>query len=626
MPAKSKFLLIGWEGADWPLINPLLDGGGMPFLGELVERGSAGRLARSDPPVPQAWWTTLLTGRSADEHGVAAAVEPDPASGGVRPVTGGSRRVKALWNILSQSDWRVGVVGFPAAFPAEPIKGVFVSETFARPVAPAGGPWPIAPASIYPQKLASDLANLRVHPGELRSEDLLPFIPAATHVPPRQDGRLAALAGMLAENASRHAVASWLLESDAVDALIVHYDMIGATRRLLAPRSDADEADAVYANVMDGALRFHDLMLGRLLALAGPAATVILVSPGVVPARIFASDAKPQRRRDGGLLCFSGGEVRADQLSLGAGILDIVPTTLSLLGLPLAADMPGRVLAEAVPGKTASRIESWESVPGECGMLVPESAAEKQFATMAIAELAALGYRDLVAPVAAAQAATARAALARGQAQAAWARGYAEAAIRFCEDGLLACPADTALRILLAQYCYQSGDLARCRDLVAGFTGLADDPPLAHFVHALLALAVGDVESGCAHLVAIERQHASTELMDAVARAYLNAGRLTDAERAWRAVLAAEPEWAAAHAGLARTLLSQRRSGAAVAAAQEAIHLDFHAPEAHFLLGIALAEQGELACARQALTVSLRLAPDSMETRAALVALEGKAA
>lgn len=626
MPTAAGFLLIGWEGADWPLINPLLDDGGLPFLSRLIERGAAGRLARAEPPVMEAWWTTLATGRSADEHGIAAALERDPASGGARPVMGTSRRVKALWNILSQSGWRVGVVGFPVTHPAEPIRGVLASEAFARPVAPVGEPWPIAPTSLHPREMAADLASMRVHPGELRSEDLLPFIPTATRCPPRRDGRLAALAGMVAENASRQAVASWLLESHAVDALLVHFNMIGAARRLLAPRPNGGPDEAVYADVVTGALRFHDLMLGRLMALAGPEATVMLVSPGAMSARTPASGGERQRMHDGGLICLAGSGVRADQLSLGAGLLDVVPTALAMLGLPTAEDMPGRVLAEVAPRPAVSRIESWETLPGECGLHVPDSAPERQFAAVAIAELAVLGYRDAVAPVAAVQAADAQAAQAGGRAQAAWARGHTEAAIRLCEQGLETSPSDMSLRILLAQFCYQNGDLARCRELVAGFTALADDPPLAHFVDALLALAAGEVESGCAHLAAIEPLPVSVELLGAVARAYLNAGRPGDAERVCRLALATEAESPQAHAELARALLAQRKSGAAAAAAEQAIHLDFHAPEAHFLLGMALAEQGELVRARQALAVSLRLAPGRDATRAALAAIDGIAA
>ena len=45
MNKKPKVLLIGWDAADWKIINPLMDAGEMPNLQGLVERGVIGNLA-----------------------------------------------------------------------------------------------------------------------------------------------------------------------------------------------------------------------------------------------------------------------------------------------------------------------------------------------------------------------------------------------------------------------------------------------------------------------------------------------------------------------------------------------------------------------------------------------------
>ncbi len=598
MSAVPRFLLVGWEGADWPLLNPLLDKGGLPTLNALIGRGVAGRLGCCEPPVKEAVWATLLTGRSADEHGIAAAAEPDPVTGGVRPIGGTARRVKALWNILAQSGWRVGVVGFPATHPAEPVPGVFVTDEFARPLAPVGQTWPVPKGSLHPPECAAELADLRVHPGELNGSDLLPFIRDAARHPPRPDDRLAALAGMLAENVSRHAIACRLLEQDAVDAVMVYYDLIGAARRLLVPRA----GDAVYAESLAVALRFHDLLLGRLLDLVGMEAAVMLVSPAVGP-------TTSRRAREGGLLCLAGKAVCGDQLSLGAGVLDVVPSVLAWLGLPAGCDMPGRVLPEISLSEKERRIDSWETQPGDSGARLADPPESQPFADTAMVELARLGYRDTVTPEAAVQVDRARAAAALGRARAARGRGRIEAAIRHCEVGLSACPGDIELRILLAQLSFRGGDLARCRELVAGFTGLAADPQLAHYVDALLALASGEMEGARSHLAASELAAPSPDLQAALARAYLDAGRPADAERLAQAMGAAEPAWAAAHTILALALLAQGRPQAAATAAREAIRLDFHVPEAHVALAQSLRWLGDEPGCRQALAIASRWAP-----------------
>ena len=58
-PTRRKVLLIGWDGADWKTINPLLDAGKMPALESLINRGVMGNIATLDPP---------LSPNALDEH------------------------------------------------------------------------------------------------------------------------------------------------------------------------------------------------------------------------------------------------------------------------------------------------------------------------------------------------------------------------------------------------------------------------------------------------------------------------------------------------------------------------------------------------------------------------------
>ena len=104
--ARRKLVLLGWGAADWELINPPLDAGHMPHLRGLIERGVMGNLASLTPMLSPMLWTSMATGRTADQHGIPGFLEPDSSTGGVRRATSGSRKVKALWNILNQSGLR----------------------------------------------------------------------------------------------------------------------------------------------------------------------------------------------------------------------------------------------------------------------------------------------------------------------------------------------------------------------------------------------------------------------------------------------------------------------------------------------------------------------------------------
>lgn len=56
----KKVLLIGWDAADWKLINPLLDQGLMPTLDDFVDHGVMGNLATLRP---QSNWRAIATAR-----------------------------------------------------------------------------------------------------------------------------------------------------------------------------------------------------------------------------------------------------------------------------------------------------------------------------------------------------------------------------------------------------------------------------------------------------------------------------------------------------------------------------------------------------------------------------------
>ena len=128
----KKVLVIGWDAADWKIINPLMDQGLMPTLEGLVNNGVIGNLATLDPPLSPILWSSIATGKLGDKHGILGFVEPDPEKMTIRPVLGSSRKVKAIWNILSQNGIKSNVIGWWPSHPAEPINGVMVSNFYQK--------------------------------------------------------------------------------------------------------------------------------------------------------------------------------------------------------------------------------------------------------------------------------------------------------------------------------------------------------------------------------------------------------------------------------------------------------------------------------------------------------------
>lgn len=61
-PSPRKVLLLGWDAADWKVINPLIDQGKMPNLARLVEGGVMGNIATLQPLLSPMLWTSIATG------------------------------------------------------------------------------------------------------------------------------------------------------------------------------------------------------------------------------------------------------------------------------------------------------------------------------------------------------------------------------------------------------------------------------------------------------------------------------------------------------------------------------------------------------------------------------------
>ena len=66
----SRVLLIGWDGADWRILDPLLEAGVLPNLAALVERGGSAVLRSTLPTHSWAAWPSFLTGVDPADHGV----------------------------------------------------------------------------------------------------------------------------------------------------------------------------------------------------------------------------------------------------------------------------------------------------------------------------------------------------------------------------------------------------------------------------------------------------------------------------------------------------------------------------------------------------------------------------
>ena len=410
---KQKFLLIGWDAADWKAIHPLIDQGLMPNLEKMINEGVMGNLATLDPPLSPMLWSSIGTGKRPYKHGIHGFTEPQPDGKGVRPVLNTSRKCKAIWNILTQENYKTHVVGWWPSHPAEPINGIAISNFYQKAHFPKEGEtltnWPMMKNTVHPPEKSDLFAQMRVHPNELTAAHIYPFVPNGEKIDQTNKAiqkRMTSLRKIIADCSTIHAAATYILEFEEWDFMGVYYDAIDhfghGFMKFHPPKRDhirQDQYDAWYY-VNTAGYRYHDMMLGRLLALAGEDTTVMLISDHgfhpdhLRPKAIPKEPAGPALEHSPyGIVVMKGPGIKKDSTVYGASLLDVTPTILTSLGLPVGEDMDGRVLKTVFKKEPEIKtIDSWENVPGECGMH-PESMRNDPYVDKeALDQLVELGY------------------------------------------------------------------------------------------------------------------------------------------------------------------------------------------------------------------------------------------
>ena len=626
---RQRLLLVGWDSADWKIIHPLLDSGELPGLARLVESGTSGNLTTLEPQLSPMLWTSIATGKMAYHHGVPGFTEVDPGTGAVVPVSAATRKSRTIWEILGERRLRSHVVSWFATHGEEDHAGCVVSNMFCHVAntQPGQDPaeWaPPPPGTYWPADLAATMNDLRVSPHDIDPDDLIRlFVPAAHTVDQTKDKRLWGLAEKLAEACSAHNAATHLLETEPDwDFMAVYYRTVDEISHMFMPyhpprMEGIPEADfELYKHVVTGIYKLHDLFLCRLMQLAGPETAIVLVSdhgfhsdhlrPKFTP-RVPAGITVWHRPQ--GVFIASGAGFKRDELVYGARLLDIAPTILHWFGLPVGADMEGRVLEEIFDGpkRPVETVPTWET--GDDSQRKRKSLGPGAGKAL-LEQFVALGYIDEIPDDPGQAAAETNRENDWNIARACMYGQRYEQALSLLENCFHAAPFRTDYAQVLATCQMQLGLLDEADATVAKAAETFGRTEQADLVRASIAIQKEDFHAALEALERVrEKSPGEVQLQLMLAQSYLALRRFSDAETAARAVLAADPHNAQAFLVLARGFLHADRAEEAADAAAECIGLQFGNPQGHFLLGAALASQEHFEEAVRPLENCLTLAP-----------------
>ena len=630
----QRVLLIGWDAADWHLINPLIEAGQMPVLARLIEVGTSGKIATLQPITSPILWNSIATGKRADKHGILGFVEPIPDGTGIRMVSSTSRRAKALWNILSQNGMRSSIVNWYASHPAEPINGTILTNRFVSVLPEQPGKDLAHPLSVHPPEWREAADDLRVHPNDLTLQQVLAFF-GGKKPTDLEDPRLDALIRILAECATAHNAATELAARDDWDFLAVYYDTIDHAGHQFMEyhppamaHVGAEDAE-FYGGVVNNIYRYHDMMLGRLLDMVGQETTVILLSdhgfysdhlrPAVKehsrdPAVKISDDRNPTAwHRPQGVFVAAGDAIKRDELLHGASLLDIAPTVLTLLGLPVPDDMDGAVLTQLFKESVEpERIASYEAPHPQDGVHrdAPAEESDPWAARQALQQLADLGYISLpedgnMAKMVIDAEWDRRSSLA----QVYFSTGRSEEALEILQ-GMLVEQERPLLRSQIALCLIALGRTAEAEEVMRRVNPEEAKTPLPRLIHGQILLGQGRYDEAIAILEPLQQEELPLSHVHTVlGQAYLRRGLVPEAAAAFQKALERDDENAEAHDGLGVTLRRQGRYEDSIYEHTRAVTLLHHRSQSHLNLGVVLTMAEQYDWAIRALSIAAEMNP-----------------
>jgi predicted AlkP superfamily phosphohydrolase/phosphomutase/tetratricopeptide (TPR) repeat protein len=618
----------------------------MPAFARLMSRGVHGKLQTLDPPLSPMLWTSIATGFRADTHGIGGFIEPTPDGENLRPVTSTSRKVKAIWNILNQEGYKSNVVAWWPSNPAEPINGVMVSNLYQIATKPLNQEWEMPKGTIHPEELSETMKEFRIHPHQINMEQAQAFLPnVKTDEALRSDPRTTSVLRTMANAGTIHSATCHLLENSDWDFTAVYHDAIDhfshiAMRYFPPRRPEIPEKDFEdYKNVVEAAYLLHDRMLDRMMSLIDEEnTTVLLISDHGFhcdhqrPLYIPKEPSGPAVEHSPfGVFVMAGPGIKNDgrQIS-GLSVLDITPTLLHHMELPVGKDMEGKVLNACFEeAREVNWIESWEQVPGDTGMHDEILREDPWAAQEALQQLVDLGYIDALDDDKIQQVEKskreneyyiARNLLNAGKFAPAievLERIYAESKVqRYGQRLAFAYLTKRQYRKskLILDELREQHNLSQDSEDAYDKLGM-EQPMYLDYLEGLILLAMNKPHLSLPKLLKIQEKNPHNyQLALNIAQIFLQRKKYELAEMQFIRALNIDDSHARAHHGLGLSFLRRGDLNAAIEEFLIAIDHDFFFHRAHYHLGEALVRQGLYEDAVQAFEVNLRIAPKNVKS------------
>jgi hypothetical protein len=356
-----RVTLLVLDGASLEFIWPRVAASRLPNFGRLLDAGASMDLATIRPTQPDPVWAAVATGMYPAKNGVRSAASyfapgddraidllPDRCFSHVlvrlgvvrdEPNSSAAWRAPPIWSILGDYGISAGIVRWPLTYPAQPLTGFLVTDRFHQVV---GSMFEFDGRAAYPP-------------------DLLPVARDAFGTAATAPSDAASVAARWDESYARawrglraaRDVQVSAIRYQGVDTISHHYLRYAQPRDF--PGAPEDERQR-YGGLLDREYAYLDAEIGTALERLAPGDLLLVVSGfGMQPVhpikhalgRLLRDpdvSGTHDEAPDGFLLAY-GTNVMPGRKQRGS-IVDVTPTLLYFLGLPVGRDMDGYARAD----------------------------------------------------------------------------------------------------------------------------------------------------------------------------------------------------------------------------------------------------------------------------------------
>ncbi|MFX0133256.1 MAG: alkaline phosphatase family protein [Candidatus Hodarchaeota archaeon] len=447
--ARGKVLLLGIDAAYWDTLLTLNEAKKLPNFEKLIKEGASGKL----PSLITMWgatantitygihspaiWTSIFTGKSPFKHGIKDFLYTEipginhpfryplipsfiPYKKNVeniiglkvRPYNRFFRKTKAAWNILSDAGLKVGALGWWDTWPIEEVNGYLLSDRLTDPN--LNNRW--FPDNLIKNEDVNFLLTQIENPSlqDLQYFTQFPYdhkFKEHFEINSREYMRNDLMFNLVKNfyiDKFRGELGLNLLNQGDLTLLAVYFfgiDPVGhAFSRFKNPELFTDvepEEIEYFGEIIDKYYIWMDNEIGKYLQKVDRNTTVVICSDHGMGSWLKVSSVKKGVRLSGshrknGVIILWGNHIRKGVKISPKSVLDVFPTILYLIGMPVARDMDGAIIKDAIdpgywaefPNKTIKTYEDKRYM-----YRFDEEISSKQFVDKKVMEkLKSLGY------------------------------------------------------------------------------------------------------------------------------------------------------------------------------------------------------------------------------------------